>query len=203
MSTPSPKICFVAIGLLIHEGKALLVKHRRAQIWLSPGGHIEPDELPHLAAEREFWEETGIRVKAVQLFPKPPKITNSDTEFIPSPFLTNMHWVSRKNFAARTQNNETQRDSIWHRGCEQHLGFLYLVEPLAGVEYTENTKECDGIAWYNREEIAQLETYEDIRAEILTAFEIVEIAKRENHAKQNTQRTHTQKSPSRGHRPPN
>src|SRR5579859_5727867 len=106
MSTPSPKICFVAIGLLIHEGKALLVKHRRAQIWLSPGGHVEPDELPHLAAEREFWEETGIKVKVVQPLPMPNKVFG-ECEFIPSPFLTNLHWVSHKNFVARTQNDET------------------------------------------------------------------------------------------------
>lgn len=33
-------------------------------IWLNPGGHIESGELPHEAAEREFYEETGVFVEA-------------------------------------------------------------------------------------------------------------------------------------------
>lgn len=40
-------------GLLLHL-------HKRAQIWLQPGGHIDHGELPWEGAVRETWEETGI-----------------------------------------------------------------------------------------------------------------------------------------------
>ncbi|MDQ5951652.1 MAG: hypothetical protein QG639_933, partial [Patescibacteria group bacterium] len=59
-------ICLTVAGVLFYQRKVLLVKHKRLQIWLAPGGHIEDNELPHQAAEREFWEETGVKVKAIQ-----------------------------------------------------------------------------------------------------------------------------------------
>lgn len=38
----------------------LLHLHKRLGIWLQPGGHVEPDELPWDAAVRETLEETGL-----------------------------------------------------------------------------------------------------------------------------------------------
>jgi ADP-ribose pyrophosphatase YjhB (NUDIX family) len=34
-------------------------------MWLPPGGHIDRDELPHMAALREAHEETGLDVELV------------------------------------------------------------------------------------------------------------------------------------------
>jgi 8-oxo-dGTP pyrophosphatase MutT (NUDIX family) len=61
---PYPATCLTAAGCLIHEDKVLLVKHKKLGLWLNPGGHIDPGELPHEAAEREFYEETGVFVEA-------------------------------------------------------------------------------------------------------------------------------------------
>lgn len=41
----------------------LLVDHRKAGLWLPPGGHIEPCEAPEFAAVREAREELGIDVR--------------------------------------------------------------------------------------------------------------------------------------------
>jgi 8-oxo-dGTP diphosphatase len=38
----------------------LLVDHKNAQLWLPPGGHVEPDEHPRTTAERELKEELGL-----------------------------------------------------------------------------------------------------------------------------------------------
>ena len=97
------KVCLTAAGCLIHDGKVMLVKHKKVGAWLCPGGHIDPNELPHQAAEREFWEETGIKVKAFD--PNLPAATDG-SEYLPNPILTNLHWVSEDNYHIRTQGKK-------------------------------------------------------------------------------------------------
>ena len=43
-----------------HEGRVLLVKHKRLGTWLPVGGEVEPGETPLEAARRELFEETGL-----------------------------------------------------------------------------------------------------------------------------------------------
>ena len=40
--------------------KILLVEHKKAELWLPPGGHVDPGEDPKEAAAREAREELGI-----------------------------------------------------------------------------------------------------------------------------------------------
>jgi 8-oxo-dGTP pyrophosphatase MutT (NUDIX family) len=59
--------------------KVLLVDHRNAQLWLPPGGHVEPDEDPVQTARRELAEELGIEVTD-GLFPcRPTFVTVTET----------------------------------------------------------------------------------------------------------------------------
>ncbi len=43
-----------------HQGRVLLIHHRRLGIWLPPGGEMLPGETPLEAARRELFEETGL-----------------------------------------------------------------------------------------------------------------------------------------------
>ena len=168
-----PKICFTASACLIHNGKVLLVKHKKAKIWLKPGGHIEPDELPHHAAEREMLEETGVKVKAKK-YGFMPEIADPKTEFLPGPFNINLHWVSEKNYDARVANPDNyQIDTNWKKDCEQHYNLDFFVEPVGSLEYSENKEESDGIGWFGPDEIDDLETTEDIKNELKYAFTVV------------------------------
>lgn len=58
----------ISAGVLtLHEGKILLVRHYRPGVhdfWAGPGGGVEGDEELAQAAEREAFEETGLRVTA-------------------------------------------------------------------------------------------------------------------------------------------
>lgn len=45
--------------------RVLLHKHKRLGMWLQPGGHIDADEAPWVAAEREAREETGLAAALV------------------------------------------------------------------------------------------------------------------------------------------
>ncbi len=53
---------FTASAFVTHAGRVLLILHRAKGLWLPPGGHVEPDELPAAAAVREVFEETGLAV---------------------------------------------------------------------------------------------------------------------------------------------
>src|SRR5919202_4264642 len=53
---------WAATTFIVHEGRTLLLLHRKLGKWLPPGGHIDPHELPDAAALREVKEETGLQV---------------------------------------------------------------------------------------------------------------------------------------------
>jgi len=58
----------VAVGAVVfYRKKVLLVRRGKSPaegFWAIPGGSVELGETLQQAAEREVWEETGIRIKA-------------------------------------------------------------------------------------------------------------------------------------------
>ena len=169
----SAKICYTSSGMLIHEGRVLLVKHKKLGFWLNPGGHIDEDELPHKAAEREFWEETGIKVETIDVF---GALSSTRSEYVPSPILTNLHWVNKESYNKRVFSSDQVKrvkTEKWPRGCEQHLNHMFLMEPVKDLEIKQNIEETDGIAWFSLEDIADLETIDDIKNEIKYGFKLI------------------------------
>jgi ADP-ribose pyrophosphatase YjhB (NUDIX family) len=215
LKTP-PKICFTASGCLIWKNKVLLVKHKKAHIWLKPGGHADADELLHKTAEREFFEETGILVRASQ-YGFLPKISDPNSEFLPAPFTINLHWVSRENYQARLQGKEM--NSPWKRGCEQHCNYDFFLEPVDAAgklldasadswpACTLNSQECDGIDWFAREQLDQIESTEDIRSELQYAFKLYDESRQKNDKREKdfneAARARSQKPPGGGGEPAN
>ena len=62
----TPKIA--AFGAVFDpQGRVLLIQRSDNRLWAMPGGMVEVGETAAQAAEREIWEETGVRVRAVQL----------------------------------------------------------------------------------------------------------------------------------------
>jgi ADP-ribose pyrophosphatase YjhB (NUDIX family) len=49
------------------EDRVLLVRHADMGSWTTPGGLVEPQEVPSDAAVRETWEETGLYVRLTRL----------------------------------------------------------------------------------------------------------------------------------------
>lgn len=73
---------FTATTFVVYQGRTLLHLHRNLKMWLPPGGHIDRDELPHIAALREVKEETGLDV---DLFHDEPAIHSENAQELPGP----------------------------------------------------------------------------------------------------------------------
>lgn len=52
---------------VFQQGKLLLVRERSDQRWTLPGGWADIGDNPSQAAEREVWEEAGLKVQARKL----------------------------------------------------------------------------------------------------------------------------------------
>lgn len=57
----------VSVLTFDEDGRVLLVRHAEGNDWTTPGGMIEPYEIPADAAVREMWEETGLYVELTRL----------------------------------------------------------------------------------------------------------------------------------------
>ena len=56
-----------SVALRDEQGRVLLARHTEGDVWLLPGGAVEPGETPADAAVREMWEETGLVVRLTGL----------------------------------------------------------------------------------------------------------------------------------------
>jgi 8-oxo-dGTP pyrophosphatase MutT (NUDIX family) len=58
---------YTATGFVLNKNrdKILFIFHKKLQLWLPPGGHVDEGELPHEAVLREVFEETGVRAHII------------------------------------------------------------------------------------------------------------------------------------------
>lgn len=63
-STLPRKVLAAATLCRSDDGRVLIVHDAFKQHWALPGGVVDPDESPREGAEREAWEETGLRIAA-------------------------------------------------------------------------------------------------------------------------------------------
>ena len=57
-----------SVAIVIHDDSVLMVRSKRdPEAWVPPGGTIEHHETTRKAADRETFEETGVRVSAARL----------------------------------------------------------------------------------------------------------------------------------------
>lgn len=113
--------------------KILLVKHKKWNKWVQPGGHIEHNEFPEEAAIRETFEETGIKIKLLgERFPR-------EEDFIKPLGI---------------QKNRTETGI--------HLDFIYPAIPINHKELIISN-ESTNIGWFSREQLETLNVFPDIK----------------------------------------
>nr|WP_181953930.1 NUDIX domain-containing protein [Pyrobaculum arsenaticum] len=139
-----PRKCIVASGVLIENGKVLLIKHRRLGVYIYPGGHVEPNETPTEAVIREFEEETGLRVEPIG----------------------HIHGVRDKDVVERPLPLLILEELVRYPD-EAHIHFdlIYLVRRVGGAQR-------EGF-WIDVEDIDKIETYPNVRWVIKIAHDTI------------------------------
>lgn len=142
---------FTVATFVLHEGKVLLLWHKKLSMWLPPGGHIDPNELPDEAAVREVKEETGLDVVLLSA-PSMPQM--------PGPLQL-----------ARPEGIQLEDISPGH----QHIDLIYFAQPAdpAAVRTVAKADEVDRIGWYGRGDLGRIPLTEEVLAWVEKALERV------------------------------
>jgi 8-oxo-dGTP pyrophosphatase MutT (NUDIX family) len=106
-------------------------------MWLPPGGHVDPNELPDEAAVREVREETGVLAELVG--ERPPRIGD------PIPLV-------------RPEGVQLERIGPGH----EHIDLVYFARRLEGEIVP--CPECERAGWYRLDELAALGVNAEIQA---------------------------------------
>lgn len=126
------KIDFTVAIFVVHEGRVLLIHHRKLNKWLPLGGHIELDEDPEQAALREAHEESGFEV---ELLGERPPTTEVGTRALIAPRFLDIHRIHK---------------------THEHIGMIYWARPKSGAMALAEAEHHD-IRWCSVEEIETLQ----------------------------------------------
>jgi 8-oxo-dGTP pyrophosphatase MutT (NUDIX family) len=99
------KIDFTVAIFVVHQGRVLLIHHRKLNKWLPLGGHIELEEDPEQAALREAREESGLEV---ELLGERPPTTEPGTRALIAPRFLDIHRIT---------------------DTHEHIGMIYWARP--------------------------------------------------------------------------
>ncbi|MFA5306455.1 MAG: NUDIX hydrolase [Candidatus Babeliales bacterium] len=138
---------FTATGYVMNpeRTKILVIFHNKLQRWLPAGGHIEPNELPHEAALREVFEETGVIARIVNDNPDMGLKGEVDCQ-IPRPYSVLYQIIP--------QNNK----DIEHI----HIDFVYAMEAEESL-LKVRIEEVSNVKWLTKDEIFAFDCFDSIK----------------------------------------
>ncbi|HEY8999583.1 MAG TPA: NUDIX domain-containing protein [Candidatus Saccharimonadales bacterium] len=138
-STAGHKRHFAVTGYVVNpeRTKLLMIHHNKLNKWLPPGGHLEPNELPHEGALRETLEETGVHARCVSNDDPELGLANvSDTQ-VPRPFA-----VLYEVIPASSKDVE-----------HIHIDMLFMLEADDDVPINAQLEEVAAVQWRTRADI--------------------------------------------------
>lgn len=139
-------------GFCIRDGKVLLIYHPKINEWLPVGGHVEENETPDEALEREFREEVDLEVRIINVQTLVKLTQTNLRRGLDSPFYLELHSV----------------------GDHNHINLTYICEPIGDVNINLDKDIVKEFGWFTREELDQEKIPVDIRNTAIKAFEVYE-----------------------------
>ena len=128
---------FTASAVVLDDAdRVLLVHHNKLNLWLYPGGHVDPNEDPAQAALREVAEETGITATVIG----EPAFTHAAVRSHPTPW-------------AIIEMDVTDSRHGQHR----HIDLVYVCRATSGT-LTAQVEEVGGARWVAVADIPSLST---------------------------------------------
>lgn len=127
---------FTATTFVVQHGCTLLLLHRKLGKWFPPGGHIDANELPDVAALREVREESGLEVEllsqgraigAIRMLPQP-------------------HCILLEDIAPG----------------HQHIDLIYFAAVVGG-SLVPSEREASAARWFSWDALADPQIADDIR----------------------------------------
>lgn len=126
---------FTASGIVLHQGRVLLIEHARLRWWMPPGGHVEPNEDPVQAVLREVAEETGLACEIVT----GAGFAHPAIEVLPPPLTILVENVPENGTVV------------------QHIDCIYVLRPAADpASVAGHAAETTGCRWVPVEQVADL-----------------------------------------------
>ena len=141
------KTDLTAAGYIFSGDKVLLIHHKKLDLWLGVGGHIEENETPDEALKREIMEETSLEIEILCRSTLP--VEGNTRRHLANPFHVNVHSV----------------------GDHDHCCFYYVCKAL-NPEAIKANGELKGFKWFSAEGLKDELVPPDVRAQALEAFRI-------------------------------
>jgi ADP-ribose pyrophosphatase YjhB (NUDIX family) len=132
---------FTVSALIINDDKVLLVYHKKLDVWLYPGGHVEENENPDEALHREVKEETGLDIEIISDKDESLSDKNDDVTSLHLPYAVLCELV----------------------GHHYHNDLIYLCKIKKKSELKFNENESSGIGFFNYEEIESMKLFDNFK----------------------------------------
>jgi len=138
---------FTATGYVVNpeRTKILVIFHNKLQKWLPAGGHMETNELPHEAALREVFEETGIKAEIIS-DDYDMKMSGQNDFQIPRPYEVLYQLIP-----------QSSKD-IEHI----HVDFIYAMEAEES-DLNAQLEEVSHAKWMTKDEVLKADCFESVK----------------------------------------
>lgn len=131
---------FTVAVFVVLADHVVLHRHPKLGLWLPPGGHIEPNELPDEAALREVLEETGLAIE-----------------------LAGSRGPLRDHLGQPRQLVRPEAIQLEEIGPDhQHIDLIYVARPLAIAPDGSLPALAEGMRWVGRDELAALALTDEV-----------------------------------------
>lgn len=131
---------FTVAVFIVYQNKTLLHWHKKLEVWLPVGGHVDPNESLCEAAIREAREESGLEIELHRLHP---------------PLMENERHVQNLISPIHMQN---ERIGEGH----EHLDAIYYARASSDALHPMEG-ETMKIGWYTEEELETLPLLPDVK----------------------------------------